>query len=87
MFGFKFKRNKYSLKEEYDRQLVEDVELAKNEWENIRTNDDLLATMSMEDYLISEQLARAKFEFLFHEAKIRQVKAKIQESVIVRQQN
>ncbi|HIX01413.1 MAG TPA: YaaL family protein [Candidatus Ligilactobacillus excrementigallinarum] len=86
MFGFgkKKKVNKESLKKQYDRKLLADIELAKDEWDNIRNNDDLLATMSTEDYLVNEQLAKAKFEFLFREAKKRKVKAKIQESVIVR---
>lgn len=86
MFGFgkKKKVNKESLKKQYDRKLLADIELSKDEWDNIRNNDDLLATMSTEDYLVNEQLAKAKFEFLFREAKKRKVKAKIQESVIVR---
>ncbi|WP_290033587.1 YaaL family protein [Ligilactobacillus cholophilus] len=84
MFGFKKRKNKEPLKKQYDRKLLADIETAKNEWDGIRTNDDLLATMSTEDYLVSEELARAKFEFLFREAKARKVKAKIQESVIVR---
>lgn len=86
MFGFgkKKKVNKESLKKQYDCKLLADIELAKDEWDNIRNNDDLLATMSTEDYLVNEQLAKAKFEFLFREAKKRKVKAKIQESVIVR---
>ena len=78
MFGFgRKKRNQETLKKQYDRKLLADIELAKH-------NDDLLATMSTEELLASEQIARAKFEFLFREAKHRKVKAKIQESVIVR---
>lgn len=85
MFGFgNKKKHQESLSQKYDRKLLEDIELSKDELNNIRHNDDLLATMSTEELLASEQIARAKFEFLFREAKHRHVKAKIQESVIVR---
>ena len=85
MFGFgRKKRNQETLKKQYDQKLLADIELAKDEFNNIRHNDDLLATMSTEELLASEQIARAKFEFLFREAKHRKVKAKIKESVIVR---
>lgn len=82
---FKRRRKKESLKTQYDKKLLNDIELSKDELNNLRNNDDLLTTMSTEDYLINEQLAQAKFEFLFKEAKLRKIKAKIQESVIVRQ--
>ena len=52
MFGFgRKKRNQETLKKQYDRKLLADIELAKDEFNNIRHNDDLLATMSTEELL------------------------------------
>ena len=60
MFGFgRKKRNQETLKKQYDRKLLADIELAKDEFNNIRHNDDLLATMSTEELLASERIARA----------------------------
>lgn len=81
MFDF-FKKEQ--LKKKYDQKLLNDIHEAKDEWDNTRSNEGMLSNMTNENILVNEQLARAKYEFLFREAKHRKVKAKIQESVIVR---
>ena len=81
MFDF-FKKEQ--LKKKYDQKLLNDIHEAKDEWDNTRNNEGMLSNITNENILVNEQLARAKYEFLFREAKHRKVKAKIQESVIVR---
>ena len=73
-----FKRNKQKLRRSFNELLLEDIDQAKLDWDQAAA-----AVYDVDDELLAEvSLARAKYEFLYREAKYRQVKGHIQASVI-----
>lgn len=76
-----FKRNKQKLRRSFNELLLEDIDQAKLDCDQARQT--AAAVYDVDDELLAEvSLARAKYEFLYREAKYRQVKGHIQASVI-----
>ena len=74
-----FKRNKQKLRRSFNELLLEDIDQAKLDWDQARQT--AAAVYDVDDELLAEvSLARAKYEFLYREAKYRQVKGHIQAS-------
>lgn len=77
MFGF----NQKKLRKTYDEMLLSEIDIAKQNWDHAKQTQ--MAVFDADDELIAEtQLAQAKFRFLYQEARLRQVKGRLQSSVI-----
>lgn len=75
-----FRRNKQKLRHTFDELLLKDIDNAKITWDQARQTQE--AVYDVDDELLAETcLARAKYEFLYREAKRRQVKGRMQASV------
>ena len=78
MFGL---WKKQQLKKQYDEMLLADIDTAKRKWDNARQTQ--AAVYDSDEQLVAEtELAKAKYYFLYLEAKRRQIKGHIQSSVI-----
>lgn len=78
-----FRRYKQKLRKKYDSLLLQDIEQAKSSWDYAKRTQE--AIFEMDEELAAEvALAKAKYHFLFLEAKRRNLKGKIQSSVISR---
>lgn len=76
MFG----RNKQKLRHTFDELLLKDIDQAKLSWDQSRQT--AAAVYDVDDELLAEvSLAKAKYEFLYREAKYRKVKGHIQASM------
>ncbi|KRM18313.1 hypothetical protein FC40_GL000993 [Ligilactobacillus hayakitensis DSM 18933 = JCM 14209] len=77
MFGLKRKK----LRNEYDDELLYSIDLAKKDWDSAKQTEQ--AVFEVDEELVAEtQLAKAKYQFLYREAKLRNVRGHIQASVI-----
>ncbi|MYU74997.1 YaaL family protein [Ligilactobacillus salivarius] len=78
MFG----RNKKKLRKEYDEELLYLIDQAKKNWDDHARQTEQ-AVYEVDEELVAEtQLAKAKYQFLYQEAKLRNVRGHIQSSVI-----
>lgn len=78
MFGFRKKNN---LRSRFNNMLLDDIDLAKKEWDQAQQTQN--AVYDADEELIAQtEMARAKYHFLFLEAKRRKIKGHIQSSVI-----
>lgn len=77
MFG----RKKVDLKKQYDERLLADIDRAFALWTNCKKNQE---TIYEADAQLAAQTkaAKAQYELLYREARLRQVKGHIQASVI-----
>lgn len=81
MVGILFGRNKKKLRKEYDEELLYLIDQAKKNWDHARQTEQ--AVYEVDEELVAEtQLAKAKYQFLYQEAKLRNVRGHIQSSVI-----
>lgn len=79
MFG----RKKHLLRKAYDGFLLNDIDEAKQNWDHASQTEK--AVYDSDNELTAEtQLARAKYEFLYREAKRRKVHGHTQSSVFGR---
>lgn len=79
MFG----RKKHLLRKAYDGFLLNDIDEAKQKWDHASQTEK--AVYDADNELTAEtQLARAKYEFLYREAKRRKVHGHMQSSVFGR---
>ena len=76
MFG----RNKQKLRRTYDDLLLADVEQAKVDWDNAKLTQK--SVYDADDELEAEtKLAKAKYQLLFREARLRRIKGHLQASL------
>ncbi|GAJ25850.1 hypothetical protein JCM15457_751 [Liquorilactobacillus sucicola DSM 21376 = JCM 15457] len=79
MFG----RKKKKLRAIYDELLLETIDRAAADWENAKQTQQ--AVREVDDELIAQtELAGAKYEFLYLEARRRKVRGHVQASIIER---
>ena len=76
--GILFGRNKKKLRKEYDEELLYLIDQAKKNWDHARQTEQAV----YEELVAETQLAKAKYQFLYQEAKLRNVRGHIQSSVI-----
>ncbi|MBD5069460.1 YaaL family protein [Ligilactobacillus apodemi] len=77
MFG----KKKQKLRRAYNELLLQDIDNAKLGWDHARQTK--AAVYDVDEELIAEvALAKARYEFLYREAKLRKVKGHIQASVL-----
>ena len=72
-----FGRNKKKLRKEYDEELLYLIDQAKKNWDHARQTEQ-----AVYEVVAETQLAKAKYQFLYQEAKLRNVRGHIQSSVI-----
>ena len=76
-----FSRSKHRLRHEYDDYLLDAIDTAAQNWK--RAKQTLLAMREEDDELSATvDLAAAKYEFLYREARRRQVKAHFRPSML-----
>jgi len=66
-----FKKKK-KLGKEYDKKLIDLMDSTKNDW-MIQSQLNKLSFEKSDDLQAITQLAKAKYFFLFHEAKVRKI--------------
>lgn len=77
MFG----RNKQKLRRTYDDILLADIEQAKADWDSAKLTQQ--SVYDADDELEAEtRLAKARYEFLFREARRRKIKGHLQAAMI-----
>lgn len=67
-------RKKKSLKSTYDHSLLQTMQQLKEEWKHQERLEELTKEDTEAAYM-ERQLSKAKYFYLFKEAKVRQVKA------------
>ncbi|KRN88479.1 YaaL family protein [Ligilactobacillus ceti] len=78
-----FNKKKHKLRKKYDEQLLKDIDQAKVQWDNAKKTE--MNVYEIDDELIAEtQLAKAKYHFLYLEAKKRKLRGRMQSSIISR---
>ncbi|MCJ8009987.1 YaaL family protein [Lederbergia wuyishanensis] len=65
-------KKKKKLRKEYDKKLIDLMESTKNDW-MIQSQLNKLSFEKSDDLQAITQLAKAKYFFLFHEAKVRKI--------------
>lgn len=76
-----FKRKKQKLRKKYDELLLNDISQATIGWNHAKQTQ--AAVFEIDDELIAHtKLAKAKYQLLYKEARYRQVKGKIQPTMI-----
>jgi hypothetical protein len=83
IFGFK-KKEKFNLRRDYDTKLVFQIDKAKIDWDNALLSEDALYDGGVNVRLIQAQtkLARAKYFYLYREARRRKAKGHMQTHVM-----
>lgn len=75
------KKSKFKLRKEYDAELLNSIDHAKLMWDQAKQTEEAIYEVDAE--LINEtQMARARYFFLYNEARVRSVKGHMQTSVI-----
>lgn len=77
MFG----KKKNNLKKEYDERLLTDIDHAFSVWSNCKNNQQTIYEAD-EELIAQTKAAKAQYELVYREARIRQVKGRIQAAVI-----
>ena len=79
-----FHKNKQKLRKKYDELLLNDIENANALWNQAKqTQAAVYDFYELNDELLAQtKLAQAKYQLLYKEARIRQVKGKLQTNVI-----
>lgn len=77
MFG----KNKQKMRRTYDELLLEDINRAKQSWDNKRETQQSIYGIG-EEIDAEVELEKAKYQLLFREARRRKIKGKLQASVI-----
>lgn len=79
MFG----KKKNNLKNKYDEALLADIDQAFSDWTNAKKNQETVFEAD-EEMVAQTKAAKAQYEFLYREARLRRVKGHVQSSVISR---
>ncbi|MHC9532288.1 YaaL family protein [Dellaglioa sp. BT-FLS60] len=75
------KKPKLKLRKEYDAKLLDAIDRAKLTWDQAKQTEEAIYEVDAE--LSNEtQMARARYFFLYNEARVRAVKGHMQASVI-----
>ncbi|PIO83011.1 hypothetical protein BSQ39_05205 [Loigolactobacillus backii] len=65
------------LIKEYDEKLLTQIAMAMTDWNKVKDNSDRVINAAIDDELYYQrQLARAKYLYLYHEARLRGTKSK-----------
>ncbi|QBO35774.1 DUF2508 family protein [Periweissella cryptocerci] len=79
------KKKKFSgLRKEYDDMLMDQVDLAKSDWDDARASERAMTESNYDGRMIQARtaLARQKFFYFYREARRRNIRGHIQQSVI-----
>ncbi|WP_047998951.1 YaaL family protein [Lactiplantibacillus herbarum] len=80
---FKRKRKIKNPKETFDQQLLATLNTAKVDWDRSKQNEQAVYDNNTNELVVQTTLARAKYLYLYREARYRQVHGQtIQRSVI-----